>query len=418
MISLFINSESLFRKVFMARKNLLKSPRRGRRSFPQAKYGPGKQRVKRDGQYIDPAKFVNKAVPVPEQVVFNPEHRFTDFGFSPELERNLADRGYVQPTPVQDAALKPVMAGRDLIGLANTGTGKTAAFMLPIINRFQRDRNSGPALVIAPTRELAVQIDEEFRGFAKGLGLHSALCLGGMNIRPQITALRRRPQVIIGTPGRLKDLFQQKVLRLNHVSVVVLDEADRMLDMGFIKDIRFLLDQLPSERQSLCFSATMPGEIQRLVDGLLRDPITVSVRTRETAEQINQDVIKARSKDEKIQILHDLLQKPEFDKVLIFGRTKWSVQRLSETISKHGVKAEAIHGNKSQPQRQRALKAFSAGNVNVLVATDVAARGLDIPDVSHVINFDQPNSYDDYVHRIGRTGRAGKAGQALTFVSH
>ena len=416
MISLFINSESLFRKVFM-RKNLLKSPHRGRRSFPQAKYGPGKQRPKRDGQYIDPAKFVNQAVPIPEQAVFNPQHRFTDFGFSPELERNLVDRGYETPTPVQDAALKPVMAGRDLVGIANTGTGKTAAFMLPIIQRFRTDRQSGPALVIAPTRELAGQIDEEFRGFAKGLGLFSALCLGGMNIRPQIKALKRGPQVIIGTPGRLKDLFQQKALRLNQVSVVVLDEADRMLDMGFIKDIQFLLSKLPEERQSLCFSATIPSEIKRLLDTMLRDPVTVSVRTRETADQVNQDVIKARSKDEKIQILHELLGKPEFDKVLIFGRTKWSVQRLSETISKHGVKAEAIHGNKSQPQRQRALKAFSAGHVAVLVATDVAARGLDIPNVSHVINFDQPNSYNDYVHRIGRTGRAGKAGQALTFVS-
>ncbi len=418
MISLFINSESLLRKVFMARKNLLRGPRRGRRSFPNAKFGPGKQRVKRDGQYIDPAKFVNQAVPVPEQEPFTAQHRFTDFGFSPQLERNLTDHGYETPTPVQDAAIKPVMAGRDLIGIANTGTGKTAAFMLPIIQRMQSDPNAGPALVLAPTRELAIQIDEEFRSFAKGLGLFSALCLGGMNIRPQIKALKRNPQIIIGTPGRLKDLFQQKVLRLNRVSVVVLDEADRMLDMGFIKDIQFLLSQLPAERQSLCFSATIPNEIRRLLDTMLRDPVTVSVRTRETADQVNQDVIKARSKDEKIQILHELLAKPEFDKVLIFGRTKWSVQRLSETISKHGVKAEAIHGNKSQPQRQRALKAFSAGNVAVLVATDVAARGLDIPDVSHVINFDQPNSYEDYVHRIGRTGRAGKAGQALTFISH
>jgi superfamily II DNA/RNA helicase len=395
---------------------MLRSPRR-RGAFPGAKYGPGRTpRPKRDGQYIDPAKFVNRAVPQVEQEPFNPNHTFADFGFSPKLEQNLIDRGYASPTPVQDAAIKPVLAGRDLIGLANTGTGKTAAFMLPIIERLQKNPG-GPALVIAPTRELAVQIDEEFRGFAKGMNLHSVLCLGGVNIRPQIKTLKRNPQVIIGTPGRLKDLFEQKALRLNRVSVVVLDEADRMLDMGFIKDIRFLLDQLPEQRQSLCFSATMPTEIQRLVDGLLKDPVTVSVRTRETSDQIEQDVIKARTKDEKISILNDLLQRPEFEKVLIFGRTKWSVQRLAETISKRGVKAEAIHGNKSQPQRQRALKAFSSGQVRVLVATDVAARGLDIPNVSHVINFDQPNSYEDYVHRIGRTGRAGKTGHALTFIS-
>ncbi|MSU76381.1 DEAD/DEAH box helicase [Patescibacteria group bacterium] len=398
------------------RRNVLASPKR-RRPFKGAKYGPGKGRPKRDGQYIDPAKFVNEAVPAPEQERFVPNHKFTDFGFMPELERNVVAKGYEHPTPVQDGAIKPVMEGKDMIGIANTGTGKTAAFLLPIIHRMKTHQQPGTALIIAPTRELAVQIDEEFRGFAKGLGLHSVLCLGGMNVRPQIKGLKRDPQVVIGTPGRLKDLFQQKALRLNRTGVVVLDEADRMLDMGFIKDITFLLDQLPKERQSLCFSATIPPQIGRLLDTMLKDPVTVSVRTRETADQVEQNVIKARSKEEKISVLRDLLRKPEFDKVLIFGRTKWSVQKLADTLKKSGIQAEAIHGNKSQPQRQRALKAFSSGKVNVLVATDVASRGLDIPDVSHVINFDQPNSHDDYIHRIGRTGRAGKGGHALTFVA-
>ena len=366
---------------------------------------------------IDPRRFVNKAKPVADEIAHVPEHTFADFNFAPALQRNIDAKGYVNPTPVQDEAIEPLLAGRDLVGLANTGTGKTAAFLLPILQRLVIDKDSVRALIIAPTRELALQIDDEFRGFSKGLGLYSALCVGGMNIQPQIRQLQRHPHLVIGTPGRLKDLVQQNKLRLGGADVLVLDEADRMLDMGFIRDIRFLMDQLPEQRQSMCFSATTAPEITKLMNEMLKDPVTVSVRRGETNDHIEQNVVKAESKDHKLQVLHELLNQPEFDKVIVFGQTKHGVQRLADTLAKNGVPSEAIHGNKSQGQRQRALNAFKANQVRVLVATDVAARGLDIPNVSHVINFDQPATYEDYVHRIGRTGRGGKRGHALTFVS-
>lgn len=368
------------------------------------------------GQYIDPVKFINQPVAAEERPEFVPEHTFSDFGFASALQRNVEARGYVHPTPVQDKAIKPVLTGHDLIGLANTGTGKTAAFLLPILSRLVEDPSSVRALIIAPTRELAMQIDDEFRHFSKGLNLYSALCVGGMSIGPQIKQLRRGPHIVIGTPGRLKDLVQQKELRLGQANVLVLDEADRMLDMGFINDIKFLLSLLPEDRQSLCFSATMTPEIRRLLDGVLTDPVIVSVKTGDTSQQVAQDVVRFNSKEQKLDMLRDLLQKPGFEKVIVFGQTKFGVQRLAQKLTEFGIPTEAIHGNKSQGQRQRALDAFKKDRVRVLVATDVAARGLDIPDVSHVINFDQPNTYEDYVHRIGRTGRAGKTGQALTFV--
>jgi superfamily II DNA/RNA helicase len=237
-----------------------------------------------------------------------------------------------------------------------------------------------------------------------------------MNIARQISDLKRGPQVVIGTPGRLKDLVNRRVLKLENVEVVILDEADQMLDMGFINDIRFLIGQLPQKRQSLCFSATITPEIQRLLDGLLSEPVMVSVRTAETSEHVEQDVVHANSKEHKIEVLQEMLAKPEFEKVLVFGQTKWGVQRLADSLTQSGFPSEAIHGNKSQPQRKRALQNFKEDRVKVLIATDVAARGLDIPNVSHVINFDQPNTYQDYIHRIGRTGRGGKRGTALTFV--
>lgn len=376
-------------------------------------------RPKRSGAYISPDKFVNKAVEKIEEEVYVPHHRFADLPLTEGLKRNIARRGFEQPTPIQDKSIMPVIEGRDLIGLANTGTGKTAAFLLPIINRLQRQNGRGLALIIVPTRELAVQIDEEFREFAKDLRLYAALCVGGASMNRQIEQLKRRPQIVVGTPGRLKDLVQQRVLNLEHTDVFVLDEADRMLDMGFIRDIEFLMSKLPEVRQSLCFSATLSPEIERLVHGLLKDPVTVSVRTRETSQNVDQDVIKAGSKEDKLEQLIGLLKDDtEFEKVLVFGQTKWGVQRLADSLKKEGISTEAIHGDKSQPQRQRALRAFKDNKVRVLVATDVAARGLDIPNVSHVINFDQPNTYDDYVHRIGRTGRAGKTGKALTFIAH
>jgi ATP-dependent RNA helicase RhlE len=392
------------------------APSRGGKVFRNSRFNKQRSGGKRNGQYIDPARFVNEAVAVAEAPVYEPKHQFNDFDLTQMLKDNVAARNFVQPTPIQDQSIPSVLEGKDVIGLANTGTGKTAAFLLPLINSLILNPNKFTALIMVPTRELAVQIDEEFRAFAKGTRVYSALCVGGVSIHGQKAALRRRPQVIIGTPGRLKDLNQQRALRLDNVGFLVLDEADRMLDMGFIKDIRFLVDQTPKQRQSLCFSATITPEIDRLIGDFLKEPITVSVRSSETSANVNQDVVRTMSKEHKLEVLQDLLKKEDFDKVLIFGQTKFGVQRLADTLSRSGIAAEAIHGNKSQPQRQRALRAFKNNQVKVLVATDVAARGLDIPNVSHVINYDKPNTYDDYVHRIGRTGRAGNSGQALTFI--
>ena len=269
---------------------------------------------------------------------------------------------------------------------------------------------------MVPTRELAVQIEEEFRIFARGLGLYSALVVGGASMNRQLSQLQRHPQFIIGTPGRLKDLIENYGLRLDEFDSLVLDEADRMLDMGFIKDIRTILGHMKPQKQTLFLSATITSEIDSLISELLHDPETVSVRKGETADHVEQNIVEIEGRDQKQAKLIELLNDPEFNKVLIFGETKHGVQRLSDNLNKLGIRTQAIHGNKSQPQRQRALQDFKNERVQALIATDVAARGLDIPNVSHVINYDVPHTYEDYVHRIGRTGRAGKRGSALTFV--
>lgn len=387
------------------------SRRPGQRAPRQINRGPQNR-----GQYIHPSKFINKSVAseVTEEL-FVPVNRFDSMGLDPRIVENLKTLNYESPTAIQDGSIMPIMEGKDLIGLANTGTGKTAAFLLPLIHKILNDEMY-QALIIAPTRELAQQIEEEWHKFARGLRLYSAICVGGTNIGNQIRTLKKNPHVVIGTPGRLKDLIQQKALILDRCDGLVLDEADRMLDMGFLPDIRFIMNELPKKRQSLCFSATITPEINRLLDDILIDPITVSVRRGVTSEHIEQDIIVAGTKEEKLAKLLELLKLPDFDKVLVFSQTKWGAQRLAEMLTKEGHLSEAIHGNKTQSQRQKALKTFKEGNVQVLVATDVAARGLDISNVSHVVNFDQPNTYEDYIHRIGRTGRAGKKGKALTFV--
>lgn len=368
-------------------------------------------------QSIHPSKFINRAKPLGEVIVYEPKHTFADFALNTRLQQNLAAINFTTPSAIQDQAIPIALTGKDVIGLANTGTGKTAAFLLPILEKLNANEQRNSVLIMAPTRELAQQIDEEFRRFSRDLRLFSTVCVGGVNIERQIRDLKRQPHVIIGTPGRLKDLLNRRVLRLNQINTFVLDEADRMLDMGFINDIRHVASLLPTERQTLCFSATMTPTISELVRDFMHAPETVSVRTGETSDHVDQDIIEAFDKVHKLEVLSELLARDEFEKVLVFGETKYGVQRLADSLSKMNIPAEAIHGNKTQGQRQRALNAFKSDRVKVLVATDVAARGLDIPDVSHVINFDTPQTYDDYVHRIGRTGRAGKTGKALTFVS-
>lgn len=367
-------------------------------------------------KFIHPSKFINKAVAKADEVIYEPTHKFADFPFGAELHHNITAKGYVTPSAIQDQAIPHIIDGKDVIGLANTGTGKTAAFLLPVIERQSGIMLRPSVLVVAPTRELAQQIDEQFREFSRGLGLYSTLIVGGTNIDRQIRELKRRPHFIIGTPGRLKDLLRRNVLQLKNMTTLILDEADRMLDMGFLPDIRELVAAMPAERQTLFFSATITPEIAALTHAFLKDPVTVSVRTGETNEHIEQDVIEARDKTHKMELLTNLLSNEAYDKVLVFGETKFGVQRLSDFLEKSGIPSVAIHGNKNQSQRQRALKQFKDERVRVMVATDVAARGLDIPNVSHVINFDTPQTYEDYVHRIGRTGRGGAKGHAHTFI--
>jgi ATP-dependent RNA helicase RhlE len=396
-------------------------PQGGGRSFGGGRPG-GNRSGGRGGnrgpakKYIHPSKFINKAIAKADEIPYESTHKFADFPFGAQLHHNIATKGYVTPSAIQDQAIPHIIDGKDVIGLANTGTGKTAAFLLPIIERQSGITLRPSVLIVAPTRELAQQIDEQFRDFSRGMNLYSTLIVGGVNIDRQIRDLKRRPHVVIGTPGRLKDLMQRRVLQLKNMTTLVLDEADRMLDMGFLPDIRAIVNEMPEERQTLFFSATITPEIQALVNTFLKDPETVSVRTSETSEHVEQDVIEARDKNHKVELLEDLLKQEAYDKVLIFGETKFGVQRLSDHLDNVGIPSAAIHGNKNQSQRQRALKQFKDNRVKVLVATDVAARGLDIPNVSHVINFDTPQTYEDYTHRIGRTGRGGARGHAHTFI--
>ncbi len=345
---------------------------------------------------------------------YEPKYGFSDFDLDPKVKQNVALRGFNEPTAIQDQAVIPILEGRDLVGIANTGTGKTAAFLLPLITKVVRDRKQ-KVLIITPTRELAVQIQEEFKLFSLNMGIYSTLCIGGTSLSGQIRYLARKPNFVIGTPGRIKDLAKRRVLKLTDYTNVVLDEVDRMLDMGFIHDIRHIVSMLSRPRQSLFFSATVPKATQVIMQEFLTDPVTVSVKTGVTCQNVDQDVVRVNGRS-KIDLLHDLLIKPEFKKVLIFSRTKRGVDRLESSLLKRGFKVIAIHGDKRQSQRLRALKMLKSDKVQILLATDVASRGLDIENITHVINYDMPGTYDDYVHRIGRTGRAGKKGVALTFI--
>lgn len=365
--------------------------------------------------YINPARFIQAARLV-ERAEYEATHQFADFAIHDLLKANLAAKGYVTPSPIQDQTIPVGLAGRDVIGIANTGTGKTAAFAVPMLQRLMTSKGSR-ALVVAPTRELADQILLECKSIASGSGLFGALLIGGAPMGPQLRDLRDMPQVIIGTPGRIKDHLERGTLKLHAFDMVILDEVDRMLDMGFIHDVRDILSRLPEKRQSFFFSATMEPKVKDLIHGFAHEPVTVSVKTGETSENVEQDVVRFRETAEKIDKLHDILLAGEL-KAIVFDGTQRSVERLSKELIERGFQADAIHGGKTQGQRQRALNRFKENKVNILVATDVAARGIDVADITHVINYTVPQSYEDYVHRIGRAGRAGRMGYALTFVAH
>jgi superfamily II DNA/RNA helicase len=331
------------------------------------------------------------------------------------LSANLTAKGLTRPSAIQDQAIPVALEGKDVIGIASTGTGKTAAFLIPLINKLVADKDH-KIMILTPTRELALQVEAEFVAFTRGMKLFSVSCVGGAPIMRQIKELELGVHAVIGTPGRVKDLVERGKIKLDYFDSIVLDEADRMLDMGFIDDMRTILGMMPKTKQGLFFSATFSPEIKRLCTDFLKDPVTISIKSRDTASSVMQDVVRVSGDNEKIEALHEILVKPEYTKVLIFREMKRHVDGLAAELEKRGFKALALHGDMHNRERERAVKALASGKVQVVIATDVAARGLDINDISLVVNYDIPNNYDTYVHRIGRTGRGTKLGHALTFV--
>ncbi len=372
---------------------------------------------KRRGQYIDPSRFVKVAKTITVEETYVPKHRFADFEVHDKIKLNLSSKGFVTPTPIQDQSIPVILEGNDMIGIASTGTGKTAAFAIPLIHRLMHDPK-GRVLMVAPTRELAQQIEQECREIGKGSGLFSALLIGGSSMGTQLRDLNHNPNIVIGTPGRIMDHMKRRTLDLSTFNYIVLDEVDRMLDMGFVDDVRTILDGAAKERQSLFFSATLDSRVRGLINTFSNDPVSIALKTtNDASENVHQDVVKFSHGYDKLDKLHDILLKEEVLKVIIFDETQRSVERLSDELLERGFKADAIHGGKSQGQRERALRRFKKNDIDVLVATDVAARGIDVADITHVINYSQPQSYEDYVHRVGRAGRAGKIGYALTFIN-
>ncbi len=351
--------------------------------------------------------------------------RFADFGLAPEIQRALSDQGYVHPTPIQAQAIPIVLQGRDVMGAAQTGTGKTASFSLPIIQLLLPHANTSMsparhavrALVLTPTRELAIQVAENVKAYAQHTPLRSTVVFGGMDMKPQTEILRRGVEIVIATPGRLLDHVEQKNISLGQVQMLVMDEADRMLDMGFLPDLQRIINLLPKKRQNLMFSATFSPEIKKLASSFLNDPLTIEVaRSNATNTSITQVLYKV-DEEQKRNVVEHLIRARDLKQVLVFSNTKIGASRLARYLEQAGIKASAIHGDKTQQERIAALDAFKNGDIDVLVATDVAARGLDITDLPCVINYDLPYNAEDYVHRIGRTGRAGATGDALSVYS-
>ncbi|KKQ48829.1 MAG: DEAD/DEAH RNA helicase [candidate division TM6 bacterium GW2011_GWF2_38_10] len=389
------------------------SARGGSTSKAAPRRGMGKGAAVRQIKNFNPSNFIKTVQAQTPAVAYVSKHAFSDFLIDEQIKKNIIKRGYVTPTPIQDQVIPLVLEGKDVIGTANTGTGKTAAFLIPLVNNLLTKRTK-KVLIIAPTRELAAQINSELHFFKEKTGFKTALCIGGLNINPQLNQLDQDPEFVIGTPGRLKDLeLNYRAINFFHFTTIVLDEVDTMLDMGFINDMKYIINKLPENRHSLFFSATVSSEIKAIADRFLYEPVAISVKTKPVSENVNQDVVKTNN---KIETLHDLLIKPGFTKVIVFARTKRAADKLSKNLKERGFTTATIHGDKTQAQRKRALELFKDGRVTILLATDVVARGIDIDNVSHVINFDMPQTHEDYIHRIGRTGRADNVGQAITFI--
>lgn len=386
----------------------------GRNSSRRRARGGGGGRRKKDSR-IELHQMEHEGVPL-EEVKYTASRTFAGMALHKRLKKNLDGLGYESPTEIQDQSFETVANIDDVIGIANTGTGKTGAFLIPIINNLLEDDDVFQTLVILPTRELAQQVEEEFKKLAKGLDLFSITLIGGQPIYRDIKKLKKFHHIVVGTPGRLCDLVRQKKLNINHFSILVIDEFDRLLDMGFKEDVFFLANRMKNRDQTLLFSATIEPKQEKLIEELMEDPIELKVSSgTTTAEHITQEIVRT-TKDGKFDTLLEMLQRDTFEKVLIFSETKRNVSQLCFRLRKAKIKAEEIHGDRSQDQRKKALARFKEDKSDVLVATDVAARGLDISNVTQVINYQVPQSYDTYIHRIGRTGRAGKAGHAYTFI--
>jgi ATP-dependent RNA helicase RhlE len=356
--------------------------------------------------------FQQKAKSVKERK-YTATRPYSDFDLHPDLLKNLQRIGYKFPTEIQDRAIEHILQGKDVVGIAKTGTGKTAAFLIPLIQRLLTAEEPFKSLIVVPTRELAIQIKDEFNELANKLRLFAASFIGGTDVYSDIQLLKRFQHVVIGTPGRLLDLSRKDAIWFHEFKVLVLDEYDRMLDMGFVEDVQAISDHMYGKEQTLLFSATTQKNLPRLVN----DPLEIKIDSVETIDHIEQDIVRVERGQNKMQVLVDLIRDKKMDKVILFAETKRVVDKLNRDLYKMGIRTDCIHGDKAQYSRQIALDRLKQGRIQVLVATDVAARGIDISDVTHVINFQRPTSYDSYVHRIGRTGRAGKVGYAYTFVN-
>jgi len=399
----------------------------GRKNFGSARSGGGQRhfgganrggggRGGRFAKHLDESLFMQDAQPIAEQVAYVPSFVFNDLAVSNILLDNIAKKGFVDPTPIQDQTIPHILDGKDIVGIANTGTGKTGAFLIPLVEKVIKGRHN-KILILVPTRELAEQIEEELFILTRELRIFSVKCIGGDSIQKQIYQLRRGYNFIIGTPGRVEDLIDRRMIDLASFKTIVLDEVDRMLDMGFVDEIKEVIAMLPQDKQSLFFSATVDNKVEALMRTILKpDFIKVSVKTGVTSHNIQQDVVYYSDFEEKIEKMEKTLLEYKEKRVLIFVNTKHEVDKVDDYLYKGGFAVTAIHGDKRQNYRKKAIDSFKSGKIDILVATDVAARGLDIPAVALVLNYDVPNNHEDYIHRIGRTGRANLMGNAITFV--
>lgn len=367
---------------------------------------------------INPDLFVKRAI-LPEDNTYIATRKISELPVQENIKVNLLSKGYTHPTEIQDKTIEAILEGKDVLGIAQTGTGKTGAFLIPLVHRLLTAKAHFRILIVVPTRELAVQVEQEFKSISKGMRLDSACFIGGTNLQRDLALLKRSsPHLVIGTPGRLLDLERQRVLKINQFSTLVLDEFDRLLDMGFYKDIQHIVDTMTNRNHTVLFSATEEKSQRALISGLLNNPVEVRVsKGNVTGDHIDQEIVKVAEGENKISVLMNMIKQTAFQKVMVFAETKRGVNSLYKKLHQAGVRVDQIHGNKSQNYRLKALNDFKSGRIQVLIATDVAARGLDITEVTHVINYQQPKNFDSYIHRIGRTGRAGKGGKAYTFIN-